>query len=289
MNKLDNSQVHICEQCGKEFQISIDGINSKRFCCLQCKKSFISKKLSLTIKKRIDNGTFKCGFNTYQQKHRNKVYDWKCVWCEKHFTTRRELYNHKHFEHIDKCKLGWNKGQTKETNKSILQGSITYLKNLELGKVKPNWLGKHHSLETRDKMSKIKTELYKNGLLPTKRIDVKYYSISNLEGKSFKVQGTWELHVAEKLNSLGILWNRNKYIKYKKDDGSIHRYIPDFYLPLENSYVEVKGFYGNLDKEKMKLVLSQNEIKLYFIGKDNYSNFLQNKIELKDLQMVAID
>ena len=60
-------------------------------------------------------------------------------------------------------------------------------------------------------------------------------------------------YVAKRLNNLRIYWIKAKPIAYKSD--IIRHYIPDFYLPLTNEYIEVKGRYTDTDKLKMKLVV----------------------------------
>lgn len=67
------------------------------------------------------------------------------------------------------------------------------------------------------------------------------------------------------MNCLGILWIRNKRVPYIKD-GVRHYYIPDYFIPEKDSYVEVKGYFDDAGKQKMRLVLEQNPgIRIYFI------------------------
>jgi hypothetical protein len=44
--------------------------------------------------------------------------------------------------------------------------------------------------------------------------------------------------------------------------------------------------YSDKDKIKMKAVLEQNDITLYFIDQYHYNDFINGKILLKDLQMI---
>lgn len=97
---------------------------------------------------------------------------------------------------------------------------------------------------------------------------IKWYRINNNNNIEFIVRGTWELKVAEWLNSKNIIWVRKIYLPYIKD--GIHKtYTPDFYLPDKNLYLEVKGYFSQLDREKINLVKNQNKIELQLIfGKD---------------------
>ena len=97
-------------------------------------------------------------------------------------------------------------------------------------------------------------------------LDIKYFKIQNLEGIEFNVRGTWELKYAEYLNSIGVLWNRNITFKYKRPNDNVNRtYLPDFFLPETNEYIEIKGFLSEKDKEKMKCVEEQNKVKIKMI------------------------
>lgn len=83
--------------------------------------------------------------------------------------------------------------------------------------------------------------------------------------------------MAEFLNSKGILWKRGQGVPYFLG-GYIHNYFPDFYLPLYDKYVEVKGYYLDKDKTKMAAVLSQNKISLFMAFKkemDHLEDFLK--------------
>ena len=84
--------------------------------------------------------------------------------------------------------------------------------------------------------------------------DVKWYKIKNIVGQEFPVRGHWEERVALRLNELGIIWTKAKPIPYFNGDITRH-YVPDFWLPTLESYVEVKGYYSDENIKKMKLVI----------------------------------
>ena len=119
-------------------------------------------------------------------------------------------------------------------------------------------------------------------------------SLRNRGGKAkwfdyngIKVQGTWELRFAKKLDELGIEWRKPtvnaecfEYIW----DGKTRHYTPDFYIPSIDRYIEIKGFWWGRDKEKMIHVFECNpELKLLIIEKDSFNNLMNNKISLADL------
>lgn len=120
--------------------------------------------------------------------------------------------------------------------------------------------------------------------------DVLYYKVKNIEDKEYSVRGTWELQVAEKLNELGIKWIRNHILKYRRPDESKERfYNPDFYLPNEDVFIEVKGYYSEKDKEKMEYVLLYNpNAKIKMIFQKELKMLMNNSIELAQISFLSL-
>ncbi len=143
------------------------------------------------------------------------------------------------------------KGKTKETDPVSAKISDAL-------KGKPGtFKGHHHSKETKEKLSIIQSQRIEEaghgGFL-----DVKYYKVPNLAGTTYSVRGTWELKVAEWLNTQNRLWERKRYLRYIDTKGVRRTYVPDFYLPTTDEYWEVKGYFSEKDKEKLRLVEEQN-------------------------------
>lgn len=112
----------------------------------------------------------------------------------------------------------------------------------------------------------------------------KWYKIKNLNGFKYSVFGTLELHVAEKFNELGILWMRNIPIKYMNEYE--HTYYPDFFLPELNKFVEVKGWFPDLDKIKMNNVIDQyNDIEILLIDKTIYKKFISGNLSFDQIPL----
>jgi len=103
--------------------------------------------------------------------------------------------------------------------------------------------------------------------------NVKYYKIfCPFLNKEINVQGTWELKYAQMLNENKILWNRGKgiFLKYILNKNDIKRtYFPDFYLIEKDIYIEIKGFFTEKDKIKMRCVKTQNKTKKILILRKN--------------------
>lgn len=114
-------------------------------------------------------------------------------------------------------------------------------------------------------------------------------SIENRGGRSqwftvngVKVQGTWEKKVALKLCEMGITWIKlrtHRDIWKYEIDGQTRSYTPDFYLPLFDLYLEIKGYWWGNDKEKILLATRQNPNKrLFIVERSEYEKILDGEL-----------
>lgn len=141
-------------------------------------------------------------------------------------------------------------------------------KKLSIASKKNIW-----SNERKEKHSLIMTEVAKNNpdsysannvCGRTKLIDI-YDSFGNLT----KVNGSWELLVANYLTDNNIKWtNKIDEIFVYPFNGKERRYYPDFYLPELDKYIEVKGYERERDRIKWLyftkdlIIIKLNEINL---------------------------
>jgi len=74
----------------------------------------------------------------------------------------------------------------------------------------------------------------------------------------------WEVALAIRLDALKVTWERNtsRSLLYVDDVGRSRRYYPDFYLPLTDTYVEVKGYATLATEHKMCDAQARNNVKL---------------------------
>ena len=88
-----------------------------------------------------------------------------------------------------------------------------------------------------------------------------------LDGSIVSMDSTWEVACAQRLDELGIGWIRNTSIKLKyiTRGNRARNYIPDFYLPDYNVYIEVKGYWTDAARHKMKSVQEKNNIKIIIL------------------------
>ena len=88
-----------------------------------------------------------------------------------------------------------------------------------------------------------------------------------------KFRSDYELQVAKKLAEQGVKFeyeaHKITYVPKPKV------YTPDFYLPEQGIYIEAKGFFSPSDRQKMLLVVQQNEsldIRMLFLRASNKLN-----------------
>lgn len=198
---------------------------------------------------------------------------WKCKICGYITDTKNDLSKHRAIHSFQEKHKNF---LSKETHRKAIQ---TLKNHISDGTYIPHRT--KMSKFAREKISKTRSiqcnEAGSGGFK-----DVKWIKVKNIKGQEFSVRGHWEEKVALRLNDLGILWVKAKALKYF--DGEINRhYIPDFWLPDFQSYIEVKGYYSDDNIQKMKFVLQQYQnIKIYFLYSIDYFDFVNCKTILNE-------
>lgn len=87
------------------------------------------------------------------------------------------------------------------------------------------------------------------------------------DGTGVVMDSTWECTCAEKLDEAGIKWIRdpNMHLPYYTPDGVKRKYIPDFYLPDYDLYLEIKGFWTMQARHKMADVRRRNSVEIVIV------------------------
>ena len=100
-----------------------------------------------------------------------------------------------------------------------------------------------------------------------KKLWSKKSDYTKLDGSIVSMDSTWEVTMASRLDELGIAWNRDRSIKlaYRTRGGRKKNYIPDFYLPEYDVYIEVKGYWTDAARHKMKDVQKRNPVKILIL------------------------
>ena len=81
------------------------------------------------------------------------------------------------------------------------------------------------------------------------------------------MDSTWEVACARRLDALNIRWIRNPGIKLKyiTRGKKTRNYIPDFYLPDHDVYIEVKGYWTDAARHKMNDVQTRHPVKIIIL------------------------
>lgn len=214
---------------------------------------------------------------------------YRCPHCEQ-LKTKKQLASHLWLSHTEegrahrskvnvglKGRKAWNKGLTKETDERVAKyGSV------RVDRVKQGLVSTNKGKKIKHNPEWIKTLSEKQSLCNTGGKS-KWYEVAGQ-----KVQGTWEKALAEKLEELGIRWQKIKtnteVIEYRDQTGKIRRYTPDFFLEDYSKILEVKGYWWGTDKDKMSRVLDQNKDlqgKLLILEKVKFKKLLEVKTKVQ--------
>ena len=167
----------------------------------------------------------------------------KCKHCEREFTTGRGLGGHTFRVHTEKGKEATKKGC--EAAAKVNKGN-------------KHFLGHKHTAESKTLLSEKRIQhLHKR----------KFFSKPEIY-KGVHLDSSYESKVARSLDSNNIVWIRPKALKYK-DGLQIRNYLPDFYLPDYNVYLDPKNdWLISKDKQKISLVSEQNNVIILILNKN---------------------
>jgi hypothetical protein len=228
--------------------------------CLNCNKEVYNKFCNTSCQNKFQNSS-RAKRLLIKRYGELKNFDVNCFKCKKKFL----IIEHNNKFNCNKkyyCSISCANSRifTKESN----------LKRNESGRL--SW-----TKERREKLSKAMSEHNTGGRC-------KWYEIN---GK--KVQGTYELNFAKKLNEFEIKWERCKPHLYVQNGRNRH-YTPDFYLPEFNWIIEIKGFLLESHIEKMNLAIIQNEDlkNLKIIKKNIYENLIKMENKKEFLNLIQI-
>ena len=100
-----------------------------------------------------------------------------------------------------------------------------------------------------------------------KKLWSKRSDYTTVDGATVSMDSTWEVACAKHLDELGIRWIRNPSmkLKYTTRGRRARNYIPDFYLPDHDVYIEVKGYWTDAAKHKMNDVQARNPVRIIIL------------------------
>lgn len=96
----------------------------------------------------------------------------------------------------------------------------------------------------------------------------KGYVFNKYQNKNVYLMSSWEFKYVDYLTENNIIWIKPKPLPYILNNKN-HYYIPDFYLPETDEYIEIKGHMWPCDHIKLENVKICNpDINLLILGKD---------------------
>ena len=108
-----------------------------------------------------------------------------------------------------------------------------------------NQKGRRHSEARKRKISETVQSKVRNGTWHTSLAKRMHYTYKGVD-----LHGKWELKYAQWLDNREIKWIRCKQTFEYIIENKAHRYMPDFYLPETDEYIEIKGYKTNKDIAK---------------------------------------
>ncbi len=173
-------------------------------------------------------------------------------------------------------KQSWNKGLTSQDNEAIARQIQSVKEGYASGRITPSFKGREHTPEWKEQASLRQSVCNKGGRC-------QWFEVAHQ-----KVQGTWEKAIAEKMESLGLRWEKirtnSKTVAYKQN-GKVRHYTPDF--DCEDRFIEVKGYWRKEDREKMRLVFENNpNLRISILEKDQYLEALSSSNSAEFLRVV---
>lgn len=284
-----------CILCNKEF---LPKQTANKYCSSICGY----KSISLKNTNRKTNETCQiCGDKFYAKQL-----------CNKHYMEQLNDV-HKEERHINKNCLACGSENLKEDN---LNRHYNYCSNCisdkisfkHLGVKRPNMVGKcshqkgiklskerclkislgkrgkkrkSFSIEWRRKLglvSKGKPKSYahklKNSLAHKGKIPNSFNKKIIYNNQFFR--SNWEKNFAIYCDDNNIVWRYEPKCFALLDKDNIINYFPDFYLPQQKMWVEIKGYWDEYSKLKVKLFIEQIKEPLWIIDASNY-NILDKK------------
>lgn len=223
--------------------------------------------------------------------------------CKEHLIAVGKYDNREHLQSIFRSELSIKGARVKsqlytERKKSNLDNWINEQHRCErCGKIMTEKFGsgrfcsrscantRNHSIETREKIS-----------ISAANSAIDYHDSFNYNFKSGKYNGffcrsSYELIylVYCNINNINVA-KVTEYFEYVNPiDNNIHRYIPDFYLPDIDCYVELKGNHPHFNFEQVvqKCISVQSEGHGLLYIDDNsikeYADYVKNNLNIKDI------
>lgn len=178
--------------------------------------------------------------------------EYKCVSCDRVFKNASGLAGHNHLKH-------------RYPDQSARAGRISGDKY----RGKP---GKKHTDESKDLLSRIACERISKHSKYTRNVEYK---------PGVFLESSFEVRTAEILDNLGIEWERVRKGYVWDDNGQTRRYIPDFYLPGYDLFLDPKNDYLiKKDQRKIESAMKLNNIRVVVLSDEQITEEFLSKMLL---------
>lgn len=248
--------------CNNLIEVLIIGdseFNYNKCCSSQCVKELNSQRLT---KEDIYICNL-CGrkFKTENalKKHENKNHTnnlYQCEFCYASYNTITTLHKHYTLQHIDKKIEEDIKCENPKCDKLVKNEKIG---NFSITKKRfcTKKCARVYSYLKGVKLNKLNTYAQRR-IVTFNYNGCKWFDFVDKQGNKHRVQGTYELAFAKKMDELNINFISHPHgIKYTKNNKTVY-YFPDFYIPSKNLYIDTKAkYYFENSKEKFHLIREQ--------------------------------
>lgn len=219
---------------------------NKNFLCLICGKMHLNPFAKISKEKRMENAR-KAALSSW--KNRNSY-----LYCEK---MRRAIDRDKQRIAVSKStKKEWKINKEKRS-KSVSNGVKRYFKDPKNKEV----ISKRQTERARKLWN---NENSVNKFLEKRKSSWFAGNRYSYKGKEFR--STYEIRLAYCLDYLGYFWNYEKKWLTFSLDGKKRKYLPDFYLPELDLWVEVGGYISEEKIKKIETVKIQNNLNIILVN-----------------------
>jgi hypothetical protein len=135
---------------------------------------------------------------------------------------------------------------------------------------------------------KVTTHRHKDSIRKTCSLECKYRYQSihykpairgqSIYYKGFHFQSSWELSIAQELDSKEVAWEQPGGLEWFDKEGIRHLFYPDFFLPDLGIYLDPKNPQV-IARDLEKLEYFRNRIELYYGSVKYLKNIIKEKIE----------
>lgn len=172
--------------------------------------------------------------------------EWVCELCEKKFNTAQGYVGHKSRSH-----------NPEQQRAAGIKGNVKKKKMVANGHV---FVKYSHTKETKELLSIKACERLAKHSKYSKNTEYKLGVI---------LESSFEVRTAKILDKLGVEWIKVRRGYIWDDNGKRRRYVPDFYLPKQNIFLDPKNDYLiKKDKRKIESAMKLNNIKVIVLADD---------------------